>query len=322
MRRFVLPLALLSTLIVLFAAACSSEPEGENVEGENIVVKDGEGIVNLKGMIEIDGSSTVYPVSEAVAEEFRKTYPKVQVNVGVSGTGGGFKRFTVGETDISNASRPIKDEEKTVAQENGVEYHELLVGQDGISVVVNKANDWATCMTVEELKILWEPGSTVSKWSDIRPEWPDDRINLYGPGTDSGTFDFFTEEIIGEVQASRSDFTMSEDDNVLVIGVNGDRGALGYFGYAYYLENKDMINTVAIDGGEGCVVPTSETIESGTYMPLARPLLIYVNKASLKKPEVTAFVEYYMVNAEQLVEEVGYVKLADDEYEAELAKIR
>lgn len=317
MRRFVLPLVLLSTLIVLFAAACSSEPEGEN-----IVVKDGEGIVNLKGMIEIDGSSTVYPVSEAVAEEFRKTYPKVQVNVGVSGTGGGFKRFTVGETDISNASRPIKDEEKTVAQENGVEYHELIVGQDGISVVVNKANDWATCMTVEELKILWEPGSTVSKWSDIRPEWPDDRINLYGPGTDSGTFDFFTEEIIGEVQASRSDFTMSEDDNVLVIGVNGDRGALGYFGYAYYLENKDMINTVAIDGGEGCVVPTSETIESGTYMPLARPLLIYVNKASLKKPEVTAFVEYYMVNAGQLVEEVGYVKLADDEYEAELAKIR
>ena len=317
MRRFVLPLVLLSTLIVLFAAACSSEPEGEN-----IVVKDGEGIVNLKGMIEIDGSSTVYPVSEAVAEEFRKTYPKVQVNVGVSGTGGGFKRFTVGETDISNASRPIKDEEKTVAQENGVEYYELLVGQDGISVVVNKANDWATCMTVEELKILWEPGSTVSKWSDIRPEWPDNRINLYGPGTDSGTFDFFTEEIIGEVQASRSDFTMSEDDNVLVIGVNGDRGALGYFGYAYYLENKDMINTVAIDGGEGCVVPTSETIESGTYMPLARPLLIYVNKASLKKPEVTAFVEYYMVNAGQLVEEVGYVKLSNDEYESELAKIR
>ena len=317
MRRFVLPLLLLSTLIVLFAAACSSEPEGEN-----IVVKDGEGIVNLKGMIEIDGSSTVYPVSEAVAEEFRKTYPKVQVNVGVSGTGGGFKRFTVGETDISNASRPIKDEEKTVAQENGVEYYELLVGQDGISVVVNKANDWATCMTVEELKILWEPGSTVSKWSDIRPEWPDNRINLYGPGTDSGTFDFFTEEIIGEVQASRSDFTMSEDDNVLVIGVNGDRGALGYFGYAYYLENKDMINTVAIDGGEGCVEPTSETIEGGTYMPLARPLLIYVNKASLKKPEVTAFVEYYMVNAGQLVEEVGYVKLSNDEYESELAKIR
>ncbi|MAO89806.1 MAG: phosphate ABC transporter substrate-binding protein [Dehalococcoidia bacterium] len=317
MRRFVLPLVLLSTLIVLFAAACSSEPEGEN-----IVVKDGEGIVNLKGMIEIDGSSTVYPVSEAVAEEFRKTYPKVQVNVGVSGTGGGFKRFTVGETDISNASRPIKDEEKTVAQENGVEYYELLVGQDGISVVVNKANDWATCMTVEELKILWEPGSTVSKWSDIRPEWPDNRINLYGPGTDSGTFDFFTEEIIGEVQASRSDFTMSEDDNVLVIGVNGDRGALGYFGYAYYLENKDMINTVAIDGGEGCVEPTSETIEGGTYMPLARPLLIYVNKASLKKPEVTAFVEYYMVNAGQLVEEVGYVKLSNDEYESELAKIR
>ena len=322
MRRLVFPLMLLSILIFLFAAACSSEPGAEIVEGESSANKSGESIVSLKGMIEIDGSSTVYPVSEAVAEEFRKTYPKVQVNVGVSGTGGGFKRFTVGETDISNASRPIKDEEKTVAQQNGVEYHELLVGQDGISVVVNKANDWATCMTVKELKMLWEPGSTVSKWSDIRPEWPDDRINLYGPGTDSGTFDFFTEEIIGEVQASRSDFTMSEDDNVLVIGVNGDKGALGYFGYSYYLENKNMINTVAVDGGEGCVAPTSETIENGTYIPLARPLLIYVNKTSLKKPEVKTFVEYYLVNAEQLVEEVGYVKLADGGYEAGLAEIR
>lgn len=317
MRRFVLPLVLLSTLIVLFAAACSSEPEGEN-----IVVKDGEGIVNLKGMIEIDGSSTVYPVSEAVAEEFRKTYPKVQVNVGVSGTGGGFKRFTVGETDISNASRPIKDEEKTVAQENGVEYYELLVGQDGISVVVNKANDWATCMTVEELKILWEPGSTVSKWSDIRPEWPDNRINLYGPGTDSGTFDYFTDTINGEEGASRADYTPSEDDNVLVQGISGDKGALGYFGYAYYIPNQDKLKLVSVDGGTGCVSPTSTTINDGTYSPLSRPLLIYVNKAHLTRQIVKDFVTYYLKNAAKYSEEVGYVSLPDSSYDHELKKIQ
>jgi len=316
MKRSVLPIILISALITLFAIACSEKPD---VIAEKVI---GEVVVDLKGMVEIDGSSTVYPVTEAVAEEFRKTYHKVQVNVGVSGTGGGFKRFTTGETDISNASRPIKDQEKIIAQENGIEYHELLVGQDGLSIVVNKANDWAKCMTVDELKMLWEPTSTISKWSGIRPEWPDDRINLYGPGTDSGTFDFFTEEIVGEVQASRSDFTMSEDDNVLVIGVNGDKGALGYFGYAYYLENKDKINVVAIDAGDGCVSPSVETIVNGTYKPLARPLYIYVNKASLKKPAVQAFVEYYIVSAEELVTEVGYVKLTDEVYEASLAEIR
>ena len=316
MKRFLLPIILILGLTTLFSMACSTEPD-------LIVEKEtGEVVVALKGMVEIDGSSTVYPVTEAVAEEFRKTYHKVQVNVGVSGTGGGFKRFTSGETDISNASRPIKAYEKAIAQENGIEYHELLVGQDGLSIVVNKSNDWAKCMTVEELKMLWEPTSTVSKWSEIRPEWPDDRINLYGPGTDSGTFDFFTEEIVGEVQSSRSDFTMSEDDNMLVIGVNGDKGALGYFGYAYYLENKDKIKVVAIDAGDGCVSPGVETILNGAYQPLSRPIYIYVNKASLKKPAVQAFVEYYIVNAEELVTEVGYVKLTDEAYEASLAEIR
>lgn len=315
MRRSVLPSMILSVLIAIFSTACSSEPQ---VIGE----KEGEGLAGLTGMIEIDGSSTVYPVTEAVAEEFRKEYPKVQVNVGVSGTGGGFKRFSTGETDISNASREIKPQESAIATENNVEFHELLVGLDGLSVVVNKANDWATCMTVEELKLLWNTGSTISNWSEIRPEWPDQKINLYGPGTDSGTFDFFTHEINGEAQVSRSDFTMSEDDNVLVIGVSGDKGALGYFGYAYYLENKDEINVVSIDGGDGCVVPNNETIENGEYKPLARPMYIYVNKASLTRPEVKSFVEYYLVNAAELVTEVGYVKLADEGYQAGLAAIR
>ena len=274
------------------------------------------------GMIEIDGSSTVYPITVAVAEEFRKSHQDVQIPVGISGTGGGMKRFTKGEISIADASRPIKEKEAAAAEENDIEFIELEVAYDGLSVMVNPSNDWVDCLTIQELNKIWAPDSKIRNWSEIRDGFPDQALRLYGPGTDSGTFDFFTEEIIGEVQASRSDFTMSEDDNVLVIGVNGDRGALGYFGYAYYLENKDMINTVAIDGGEGCVEPTSETIEGGTYMPLARPLLIYVNKASLKRPEVTAFVEYYMVNAGQLVEEVGYVKLSNDEYESELAKIR
>ena len=188
--------------------------------------------------------------------------------------------------------------------------------------MVNKTNDWATCMTVPELRMLWEPGSEVSRWSDIRSDWPDHRINLYGPGTDSGTFDFFTQEIVGEIQASRSDFTMSEDDNVLVIGVNGDKGALGYFGYAYYVENMDKLNIVAIDGGDGCILPNPETILNGQYKPLSRPLFIYVSKDSLKRPEVQAFVEYYMSNASQLVSEIGYIRLSDEEYLTNLAKIR
>lgn len=323
MRRCILTVIILA-LIALFTAACSAESE---VIGKTEIVEIGKGVVketanDLNGMIEIDGSSTVYLVSEAVAEEFRKSYSKVQVNVGVSGTGGGFKRFAVGETDICDASRPIKDKERETAEENGIEYHELMVGRDGLSVVVNKNNDWATCMTVPELRMLWEPGSEVSRWSDIRSGWPDHRINLYGPGTDSGTFDFFTQEIVGEIQASRSDFTMSEDDNVLVIGVNGDKGALGYFGYAYYVENMDKLNIVAIDGGDGCILPNPETILNGQYKPLSRPLFIYVSKDSLKRPEVQAFVEYYMSNASQLVSEIGYIRLSDEEYLTNLAKIR
>ena len=278
--------------------------------------------MELKGSIEVDGSSTVFPVTEAVAEEFRKVHPGVQVNVGVSGTGGGFKRFVVGETDISDASRPIKAKESDAAMENGIKFIELKVGTDGLSVMVNPSNDYVECLTVDELKRIWEPGSTVKTWQDVRSEWPADEMRLYGPDTDSGTFDYFTEEIVGEARASRSDYTASADDNVLVQGIGGDRSAMGYFGYAYYAENKDKLKLVAVDSGNGCVTPTGETIESGEYKPLARPLFIYVSMKSLERPEVKSFVEFYMENGQQLVREVGYIAQAPEVYQQGLAKIR
>ena len=278
--------------------------------------------MELKGTIEVDGSSTVFPVTEAVAEEFRKVHPGVQVNVGVSGTGGGFKRFVVGETDISDASRPIKAKESDAAMENGIKFIELKVGTDGLSVMVNPSNDYVECLTVDELKRIWEPGSTVKTWQDVRSEWPADEMRLYGPDTDSGTFDYFTEEIVGEARASRSDYTASADDNVLVQGIGGDRSAMGYFGYAYYAENKDKLKLVAVDSGNGCVTPTGETIESGEYKPLARPLFIYVSMKSLERPEVKSFVEFYLENGQQLVREVGYIAQAPEVYQQGLAKIR
>ena len=276
----------------------------------------------LSGTVEIDGSSTVFPISEAVAEEFGKVHSKVNVNVGVSGTGGGFKRFTVGETDISDASRPIKDNEAAAAAENGIEYLELRVGTDGLSVMVNLQNDFVQCLTAEELKRLWEPGSEIKNWSQLRAEWPSERIRLYGPDTDSGTFDYFTEEIVGEAQASRSDYTASADDNVLVQGIGGDRHSLGYFGYAYYSENEDKLKLVAVDAGEGCVTPTAAAIESGEYKPLSRPLFIYVNKKSLERSEVRAFVEFYMEEGAELTREVGYVPVGYDVYQQNLAMVR
>ena len=275
-------------------------------------------MVTLKGTIEIDGSSTVFPITEAVAEEFLSVAPNVQINVGVSGSGGGFKRFTVGETDISDASRPIKDSEAAIAAENGISYFEFLVGLDGLSVTVSPQNDFIDCMTVEQLHDLWNPESRVKKWSDLDPSWPSSEIRLYGPGTDSGTFDYFTEEINGEAQASRADYTASEDDNVLVQGISGDRNSLGYFGYAYYAENPDKLKLIGIDDGNGCVKPTLDTIASGTYSPLSRPLFIYVNTASLGRPEVRAFVEFYMARGAQLTHEVGYVPLATIAYQTNL----
>ncbi len=273
----------------------------------------------LSGTIQIDGSSTAFPVSQAVAEEFRKEQPNVQVNVGVSGTGGGFKRFSVGETDISNASRPIKDSEREAAAANGVEFIEMRIGTDGLSVMVNNANDFVDCLTVEELNAIWKPGSTINNWQEVRAGFPDQRLRLYGPDTDSGTFDYFTEEVNGEAQVSRADYTASADDNVLVQGIAGDRGSLGYFGYAYYQENKESLKVVAVDGGDGCVTPEPSTIEDGSYKPLSRPLFIYVNAESLEKPEVKAFVTFYMDHGYQLTEEEGYVPVERSVYEANKA---
>ena len=270
----------------------------------------------MSGTIEIDGSSTVFPVSQAVAEEFHRENPNVQVNVGVSGTGGGFKRFTTGETDISDASRPIKDSEREAAVANGIEFIEMRVGTDGLSVMVNPSNDFVDCLTIPELNAIWTPGSEVNNWNQVRPEFPDQRMRLYGPDTDSGTFDYFTEEVNGEAQVSRADYTASADDNVLVQGIGGDRGALGYFGYAYYQENTNRLRAIGIDNGSGCVDPSPSAIEDGSYAPLSRPLFIYVNVASLARPEVMAFVEFYMDNGAALTAEVGYVPVADDVYAA------
>jgi len=275
----------------------------------------------LSGTIEIDGSSTVFPITQAVAEEFQKSNPDVRVNVGISGTGGGFKRFTKGETDISDASRPIKDSEAQTAAQNGIEYTVFQVALDGLSVVVNPSNTWVDYMTTQELNLTWRPGSPVDSWNDIRPEWPNQPIHLYGPGTDSGTFDYFTEVIVGEVDASRPDYTASEDDNVLVQGIAGDPNALGYFGYAYYAENTDKLKVVPIDSGSGPVIPSDQTINAGQYTPLSRPLFIYVNKESLKRSEVKAFVKFYMENAEQLVAEVGYTPLPASVYQENLTKL-
>ena len=266
----------------------------------------------------IDGSSTVFPISQAVAEEFRVNRPEVQIPVGISGTGGGFKRFVEGEIDIADASRPIKESESEQAAANGIEYTEFVIAYDGLSVVINKANDFAACLTTAELKMIWERGSTVDNWNEVRSGFPDKPLRLYGPDTDSGTFDYFTAEINEEEDASRADYTASSDDNVLVQGVSGDQGAMGYFGFAYYTENSEMINVVAVDDGDGCVTPSVSTINDGSYSPLSREMFIYVNNDSLARPEVRDFIEFYMNNAAELAEEVGYVGLSDADYQSQL----
>ena len=282
----------------------------------------GASAAELSGTIIIDGSSTVFPITEAVAEEFHKVYPGISTPIGVSGTGGGFKKFVIGETDISNASRPIKESEAEIAKANGIEYIELAIAYDGLSVMVSMENDFVDSLTVEELKRIWEPESTVKTWKDVRPEWPDEAIKLYAPGTDSGTFDYFTEVITGEAGASRTDFTPSEDDNVLVQGIAGDKYSLGYFGFAYYEENTDKLKIVKVDSGSGPVEPTFDTIKDGSYAPLSRPIYMYVSRKALEQEHVKTFVEYFLTEGTTLVSEVGYVELGDANYEAELAKLK
>ena len=286
-----------------------------------IVTACGDGVASggAADEILIDGSSTVFPISQAVAEEFRKDRPDVQIPVGISGTGGGFKRFVTGEIDISDASRPIKESERAEAAENGIEFTEFIVAYDGLSVVVNSSNSFASCLAVDEFKTIWEPGSKVDNWNQVRSDFPDKRLRLYGPDTDSGTFDYFTAEINGEEDASRSDYTASSDDNVLIQGVSGDQGAMGYFGFAYYTENSEILNVLSVDGGDGCIEPTIETIKDGSYSPLSRPMFIYVNDFSLQRPVVKDFIEYYLNNAGALAEEVGFVGLSDEEYQSQFA---
>lgn len=301
-----------SLLITLILTSCGGGSQGSS---------------EMEGSISIDGSSTVYPISEAVAEEYLTVNPKARITVGESGTGGGFKKFARGESDINDASRTIKESEIKLCKENNIEYVELLIAFDGMVVVVHPSNTWAKEMTVEELKKLWEPAAqnTITRWNQIRPEWPNQEIHLYGPGTASGTFDYFTEAIVGEAKSSRGDYTASEDDNVLVQGVSGDKNALGFFGLSYYENNKAKLKLVAIDdqkdeNGAGAVLPSLETVKNKTYSPLSRPLLIYVNNVAAERPLVQDFITFYLDNVSPLATEVGYIPLGDDELAAEKNK--
>jgi phosphate transport system substrate-binding protein len=269
-------------------------------------------------VIAIDGSSTVYPITEAMAEEFQKIQ-KVKVTVGESGTGGGFKKFCRGETDISDASRPIAQKEMDACKEAGIQYIELPIAYDALTVVVNSKNDWVKSLSVDELKSIWKPGSTVKSWKQVNSTYPDKALGLFGPGTASGTFDYFTEAVNGKAKASRTDYTPSEDDNVLVQGVSGNVGGMAYFGYAYYEANKDKLRAIPIIAKDGApaVMPSAAAVKDGTYQPLSRPLFIYVNAtAAAFKPEVKAFVNFYLDNAPKLVTEVGYVELPTEDYVA------
>jgi len=306
--------------VLAFTSACGSQESGSTNGGSesktngNNTEQAGEENKELQGEVNIDGSSTVYPIIEAVAEEFNLSQPGVKVSVGVSGTGGGFKAFIAGTTDISNASRPIKDEEKAELEAKGIDFTEFKLANDGISLVVNKDNDWVDHLTIDELKKMWVEDGTVKKWSDIRAGWPDEEIKFYSPGTDSGTFDYFDEVILNDEPVVEK-ATLSEDDNVLVQGVVGDKNAIGYFGFSYYIENKDKLKVVPVDSGNGAVEPTLETIESGEYAPLSRPLFIYVkNEAAKSRTEVYEFVKFTLENGAELAEDVGYVKLKDEDY--------
>ncbi|MBB6284851.1 PstS family phosphate ABC transporter substrate-binding protein [Geobacillus subterraneus] len=303
--------------VMVIAAACG----GGNGAGEKDA--NGESAANkLSGEVIMDGSSTVYPIAEAAAEEYMAEQPNVKVSVGVSGTGGGFEKFTKGETDFSNASRPIKEEEKQAAANNDIEFQEFQLAYDGLSVVVNKENDWVDYLTVDELKKMWTEDGTVKKWSDIRPGWPEEEIKFFSPGHDSGTYDYFDEVILEGKELVKA-AQLSEDDNILVRGVEGDPYAIGYFGYAYYLENKDKLKVVPIDGGNGPVEPTNETIETGKYTPLSRPLFTYVNVKSLKeKPQVYDYMEFLLETAGDLAEEVGYVRLPEEKYKEQLETLK
>jgi phosphate transport system substrate-binding protein len=296
--------------LALLAAACGDDG-GTTTGGSG-------GGGKLSGTIRIDGSSTVAPLSEAAAEQFRREQSGVQVTVGTSGTGGGFEKFCNGETDISDASRPIKKSEIDACKAKGITYEELAVANDGLSVVVSPQNTWAKCLTVEQLKRIWEPTSKINNWNQVDPSFPNEKLTLFGAGTDSGTFDYFTEAINGKEGASRTDYSATEDDNVTVQGVGGSKGALGYFGLSYLNENQSKVKGLEVNGGQGCVAPTEQTVQNGTYKPLGRPLFIYPTAAALKRPEVKAFVEFYINQNRAVTEQAKFVALT----EAQLTQAR
>ena len=308
-------------LLVLAASACGRErPSDEPIAADTTAEGDDPlGAFEeeaLSGRLTADGSSTVAPLMSLAAERFRRREPGVKVTVGTSGTGGGFERFCRGETDLADASRPIKDEEQELCTKNNVPQFPIQVANDGIAVVVNNENTWATCLTVEQLKRIWEPGSKVKSWRDIDPKFPDQELELFGAGTDSGTFDYFTDAIVGEEGASRSDYTPSEDDNVTVRGVSGVKGALGYFGLSYYLENEERLKALEIDGGDGCVAPRVETVQSGEYKPLSRPLFTYVNEDSLaEKPALDPFLAFLLENQVRLARGAKFVPMTPQQLE-------
>jgi phosphate transport system substrate-binding protein len=287
----------------LLAAGCGGDDEPSGAGGGS----------ELSGRIEADGSSTVGPFTTRAAERFQQEQGGVQITVGISGTGGGFERFCAGEIDLADASRPIEDDEEQVCEQKGIEFVAFQVANDALTVVVNKQNDWATCLTTDRLRKIWGPGSKVRSWQEIDPRFPDEKLSLFGPGTDSGTFDYFTKAINGEEGASRSDYSASENDNVIVQGVSGEKGGLGYFGFSYYEENQDKLKALEIDGGEGCVAPSVDTAQDGSYKPLSRPLFVYAKTESFARPEVKAFVRYMLDDAVEIAEEADFVPLKQEQ---------
>jgi len=296
--RLLFPAALVLLSLPLFATACGDDNASAG---------------NLSGSIKVDGSSTVGPLTEAAAELFREENPDVKITVGISGTGGGFEKFCAGETDISDASRPIEPDEEKACQKEGVQYGDAQVANDGIAVVVNPENDWATCLTTAELKKIWEPNSKVNNWNQVKSGFPDEKMELFGAGTDSGTFDYFTEQINGEEGASRKDYSPSEDDNVTVQGVSGGKGNIGYFGLSYAIANKDKVKTVQVDSGDGCVEPTEATVQDASYKPLSRPLLIYPSKKALQNEATAEFVKFYLDNYEEIAKQAQFVPMTSEQ---------
>jgi phosphate transport system substrate-binding protein len=307
-RRWALKAVAGAATLALVACGGGNDPQNTSAEGGGDSTE-----AAMSGEVVVDGSSTVFPLTSAAAELFQEQNPGVQVSVGNSGTGGGFEKFCAGETDISDASRPIEDDEIAICDENGVTQDEFAIANDALTVVVSAENDWATCLTVEQLKAIWEPGSTVNNWNQVDPTFPDEPLALAGAGTDSGTFDYFTDAINGEEGASRTDYQASEDDNVTIQAVQGSKGSMGYFGYSYFAENSDTLKALEIDGGNGCVAPSPETVQDATYAPLGRQLYIYPSAEALERPEVEAFVRFYIENIDEIVEAAGFIGLNDEQ---------